>query len=487
MGQDTYKVSFEKVFQANRKKLCCKLQETGSDGVIFLMGGTNPERFDSDHEPLFRQESYFWYLTGVKEPDCALALDVATQKCTLFIPKLPADYATIMGPIKTCEEIQQLYQVDAVKYMEEIETTLEELLLLTITSVATKRRKKAGDEDDEKKDDSSPSSDSTSNKKLLLMKGLNTDSGNMYLPPTEFLEKAKHGEVLQSHADTDVLFPILCECRVIKTDAELDVLRHVTELSSHAHAYVMRNLKAGMMEYQGESLFRHYCYYSYGCRFVGYTPICGCGPNAAILHYGHSGEPNAFELKDGDICLFDLGAEYCGYGSDITCSFPANGTFTEKQKDIYNGVLQAQLVVYKMLKPGVSWVDCHKAAEKAILKQLAKIGIVIPGDKSFDELVEMRLGAVFLPCGLGHFLGTFYEKRKRCLVSGPSWYNHGDRRKGSSYCFFSTSNSFITHTLFHIQALTRTMWVAICQDIPNASICRDYVNCEPRGLCKKTC
>jgi len=111
-------------------------------------------------------------------------------------------------------------------------------------------------------------------------------------------------------------------------------------------------------------------------------------------------------LRESDICLFDLGAEYQCYGSDITCSFPVSGKFSERQKLIYNGVLQAQVDVYNMLKPGVSWMDCHKAAEAAILRQLTKMGLVVPGDKTIEELVEMRLGAVFLPCGLGHFIGT---------------------------------------------------------------------------------
>jgi Xaa-Pro dipeptidase len=177
----------------------------------------------------------------------------------------------------------------------------------------------------------------------------------------------------------------------------------------------MRNMKPGMYEYQAESLFRHYCYYNYGCRLMGYTPICGCGPSGAILHYGHSGEPNAHQSSDGDICLFDMGAEYFGYGSDVTCSFPINCTFTASQKIIYQAVLNAQVAVYAMMQPGVSWVDCHKVAEREILKGLMVAGVVVvPGESSsssssltnlLDELVEMRLAAVFMPHGLGHFIG----------------------------------------------------------------------------------
>jgi Xaa-Pro dipeptidase len=245
-----------------------------------------------------------------------------------------------------------------------------------------------------------------------LLQGLNTDSGKMYEAPslasilTTSLHSSNHLVV-----DTTTLFPILAECRVIKSAAERQVLRYVTEVTSFAHAYVMRNASSFRYEYQAESLFRHYCYYNYGCRLMGYTPICGCGPSGAILHYGHSGEPNAREAKDGDMCLFDMGAEYFGYGSDVTCSFPYNGTFTVAQKLIYQAVLSAQIAVYAMMQPGVSWVACHKAAEREILKGLLVAGVLVRNDDEpslstwLSELVEMRLAAVFMPHGLGHFIG----------------------------------------------------------------------------------
>ena len=72
-----------------------------------------------------------------------------------------------------------------------------------------------------------------------------------------------------------------------------------------------------------------------------------------MLHYGHAGAPNDRVIRDGDMCLFDMGGEYCCYASDITCSFPANGKFTEDQKVIYNSVLKANRAVMAAAKPGV--------------------------------------------------------------------------------------------------------------------------------------
>jgi Xaa-Pro dipeptidase len=414
LGRDTYRVPLQ-LFQENRQKLANRLVAE-SDGetprLVVLQGGPSPLRFDTDHEPVFRQESYFWWLTGVKEPDCAVVLNISgtakTITTTILIPKLPESYATIMGKIKSREEWRQLYQVDQVLFIEELEEFLEEQVKIVFP----------------KEEFIKPS--------ILLLKGKNSDSGNFYddLIP-KFRSKFLNDDIT---LDTTTLFPIIAECRVHKTALELELLEHVTQISSFAHAYVMRNIRPGLHEFQCESLFKHYAYFNYGSRLVSYTSICGCGPNAAILHYGHAGEPNSGLIGPDDNCLFDMGAEYQCYASDITCSFPANGKFTEKYKAVYESVLNAQRAVYDMMKPGVSWVDCHEAAELEIVKGLYNIGIIqlssaadysvvegennnskdYNGKRPMDEdtietlkhLVHAhRLGAVFMPHGLGHFLG----------------------------------------------------------------------------------
>ena len=391
MGLQTYRVPLA-LYATNREKLLNSLRSHYSclaGKVVYLEGGISTTRDATDHEPLFRQESYFHYLFGVREPDVCGCIELDTGRATLFIPKLPEDYATFMGRIKSCEEVREDYGVDEVRYVEEIED-----YLLKIVGKDESATKTESEEAEEKKDGSNHST-----AQILLMAGLNTDSGKTSTAP-------KLPKSLQTYADsTDLLHNLLAECRVVKSPHELQLMRHVSELTSLAHVYTMSRTKPGMMEYQSESLFKHYAYYNFGSRHLGYTAICGCGPNGAVLHYGHAGAPNDRQLQNGDMCLFDLGAEYSCYGSDVTCSFPANGKFTDKQRKVYEGVLNAQIAVYNMLKPGVSYVDCHKAAEKEILKALVGLNIVLPGDKTLEELVEMRLGAVFMPHGLGHLIG----------------------------------------------------------------------------------
>ena len=102
------------------------------------------------------------------------------------------------------------------------------------------------------------------------------------------------------------------------------------------------------------------------------------------------------------MCLLDMGAEYHGYVSDITCSFPI-GPFTDDQRAIYTGVLNAQIAVSKMMKPGVSWVDCHLTADREVVKALIGVGVLHQG--TIDEMCAARMGAVFMPHGLGHLIG----------------------------------------------------------------------------------
>uniref|UniRef100_A0A3B3Q7E3 Peptidase D n=1 Tax=Paramormyrops kingsleyae TaxID=1676925 RepID=A0A3B3Q7E3_9TELE len=150
------------------------------------------------------------------------------------------------------------------------------------------------------------------------------------------------------------------------------------------------------------SLFQHYCYTHGGMRHTSYACICGTGENSSILHYGHAGAPNNKAIADGDMCLFDMGGEYYCYSSDITCSFPANGKFTDDQKAIYEAVLKSSRAALAAIKPGVLWPDMHRLTDRVQLEELVKIGIL---KGSVDDMLKAHMGAVFMPHGLGHLMG----------------------------------------------------------------------------------
>ena len=132
---------------------------------------------------------------------------------------------------------------------------------------------------------------------------------------------------------------------------------------------------------------------------TAYPCICASGPNPAHLHYPY----NDRELGKGDMCLLDMGGEYLGYASDITCSFPADGVFTREQRDVYEAVLEARDAVLEAMRPGTGWRDMHLLSEHVLGRNLLRLG-VIRGD-TVEGLVERRVVALFQPHGLGHLMG----------------------------------------------------------------------------------
>lgn len=377
MGKDTLAVPM-KLFLKNRLRLCASLASSCSKEktFIFLQGGSDRFRGEtSDAELVFRQESNFHWCFGVQEPDFFGAINVETSRSILFIPRLDPKYAIWTGVIHSTQHFKEKYEVVEVYYSDEIVKTL----------------KIYGCE------------------KLLLLHGLNTDSGR-YIKPASF------EGISEFETDESLLFHHLSELRVFKTPEELEVIRYANKISSEAHREVMRSMRPNRFEYQYESLFQHHVYAKGGARHVCYTCIGASGTKCAVLHYGHAGEPNSRLIKDGDMCLFDMGAEYYAYCSDITCSFPANGKFTQDQAKIYNAVLDASRAVLRALKPGVSWTEMHMLAERIILSALKNMELVL-GD--VEEMLQNRIGGLFMPHGLGHFLGVDVHDAHGYPPEGP--------------------------------------------------------------------
>lgn len=363
MGRTTLAVPM-KLFRQNREKVCNALQNilnNCTNSFILLEGGKDISFNDTDININFRQESYFQYMFGVKEPGCFGCVRIDTFQTTLFVPRFPPEYGVWMGRLLSTDEYKCMYEVDEVQYVDQLDSFFT---------------------------DRSP-------KTIYTLNGQNTDSG-LFAKPATFTGIEKHA------VDQNTLFPVIAECRVIKSSLEIEVLRYVAKVSSDAHIKVMQFMQPGRHEYEGESVFLHYAYAVGGCRHTSYTCICGSGENCSILHYGHAAAPNDKSVRDGDMCLFDMGANYCGYSADITCSFPANGKFTTDQKFIYNAVLDARNAVLKEARENVSWVDMHRLASRVMLERL-KEGGLLKGD--VDEMLNAGLPEIFQPHGLGHLLG----------------------------------------------------------------------------------
>lgn len=334
--------------ELQRKKLL-SLFDDEQENIIYIKGSEMMYRYQTDFEFPFRQESNFWYLTGVDEADYHLILDLRTETYHLFAPKRDEHYGVWHGRIKSKDDIQTLYEPDELHYDNELLTVLKNL---------------------------------NPNKIYCLNE-----------------EQAEYLEDLDRsfNVDSESLNDAITFCRTIKTEDELDLMREAARVNNIAHRKVMEAVKPGMYEYELKALF-DYHQVKRGLLFPAYSGIHAAGSNSAILHYTECGS----RLNNGELYLIDAGYECEGYASDITRTYPANGRFTDEQAAVYQTVLNALNHSIEMVEPGIKMEDLHLAAAEIIVEGLKRMGLV---KGSVAELMENDIFALFFPHGLGHFLG----------------------------------------------------------------------------------
>ncbi|MCU7798335.1 MAG: aminopeptidase P N-terminal domain-containing protein [Candidatus Thiodiazotropha sp. (ex Myrtea spinifera)] len=189
----------------------------------------------------------------------------------------------------------------------------------------------------------------------------------------------------------------LHEMRLFKSRSELKTMRKAARISSSAHKQVMQACKPGVWEYQLEALFVRDCTH-HGGKSQAYPPIVGAGPNACTLHY----IDNQDQIQDKQMLLIDAGCEYEYYASDITRTYPVNGSFSEPQRQLYELVLAAQLAAIAKVKPGNHWNDPHDAAVRTITRGLVKLGLL---KGTLSKLIKDEKYKTFFPHRTGHWLG----------------------------------------------------------------------------------
>ena len=183
------------------------------------------------------------------------------------------------------------------------------------------------------------------------------------------------------------IIPTVDSMRVVKDEAELAALRRAIDITTEAQKAAMRAVQPGMFEYQVEATIE-YTFRNLGADRVGFPSIVGSGPNTTILHY----DVNRRQVEDGDLILADIGAEWGQYTADVTRTFPVNGRFTERQKDIYNLVLGTQLAVIDAIRPGVTMRDLGIVAQEYMRL-------------NSGDLCGAESCTRFFIHGLGHWLG----------------------------------------------------------------------------------
>jgi Xaa-Pro aminopeptidase len=334
----------------------------------------------------FRQDSDFYYLTGFDEPEAVAVIAPSRQhKYTLFVRPRDPEREIWDGRRAGIEGAVKDFSADQALPVSEFPLKLEEIL-----DGAEKLYFRLGND---------ATLDDLIIREIARMRAFNRKPIH---PPTTIIDPAT----------------IVHEMRVIKSAEEVELMQRAADIAAEAHCEAMKAVKPGMKEYQVEALIEQIFRRS-GANAPAYTSIVGAGPNATVLHYIN----NDGDLRDGELLLVDAGAEYQGYASDITRTFPINGKFSRAQREIYELVLEAQMSCVEMVRPGVTHDQLKNHSVEILTVGMVKLGL-LEGEPA--ELIRQEKYKQFYMHGLGHMLGIdvhdvgryYYEKESRALEPG---------------------------------------------------------------------
>ena len=340
-------------FSKNRAALCNKIL---TNSIVLLQSAPEAIRnADSIHS--WRQDSNFFYFTGINTPDCSLLLVPQKEGKIdefLFVPSVDPEKEKWNGRMLTKEEAQEISGIKTVQPCENLATTLFRV---------QKWRE-------------------------VLFCDLNDNHPGLGLTPQHlFLSDLRRRLPGLQQKKLSLLTAAL---RVKKHPEELSIISQSLEIINNTLHSVMRKLKPGLQEYQIEAELS-YQYIYQGCKRHGFEPIVAGGKNATILHYIENND----SLKDGDLVLIDTGGEFNMYSGDITRVYPVNGKFSKRQRECYQAVLEINKTFIRELKPGSSWNQLYKSASQLAGEIYTKYGFVKDPKKHLEVSYHR----------IGHFLG----------------------------------------------------------------------------------
>lgn len=341
-----------------------QLLKTMGEGVAIIP--TSPEliRNRDSHYP-YRFDSYFYYLTGFKEPEALLVLIAGEDpRSILFCRDKDIEREIWDGFRYGSDAAKQTFGFDQAYSFNALDELMPKLMTNQSKLFYSLGAESAWDA-----------------RVTTWLNQVKTQARSGASAPDEMVDVRK----------------LIDEMRLYKTGYELDLMRKSADIAARAHARAMRYVRAGQMEYELEAEFLHEFYRS-GAQAPAYTSIVAGGANACTLHYN----ANNCLLKEGDLLLIDAGCELDGYASDITRTFPVSGKFSAAQRDIYELVLAAQAAAIAQVKPGNHWNSPHEAALDVLVQGLIDLKLC-QGTK--DAVLESGSYRQFYMHRTGHWLG----------------------------------------------------------------------------------
>ena len=331
-----------------------------ADNSIAVLYSGIEHHVSADEYDLFTAHANrnFFYLTGLRRDKMALVLDkaAAEPKTTLFIEEADPSMERWYGRKVTVDEAKELSGIDNVRFIDELDGALD--MIMTREDVYTAYF------------------DTYRHQKEDL--------------PDYNVVKANEFKTAYPGVSIRNLFPFVAEQRMQKDEDEIALTKEAIKLTDTALKNVLANLKPGMFEYEAQADFE-YSIRRNGAEWTAFPTIAGSGMNGTMLHY----DTNQDMMEDGSLLLMDLGARVRGYNSDITRTYPVNGKYTERQRQVYDIVLEANRTVLKEAKPGMTTVDLNNICKKVLAAGCIRLGLI----KKEEEISRYYMH------GVSHHLG----------------------------------------------------------------------------------
>lgn len=347
-----------------RSQLKNFIEKIGKDAVAIIPAAHEKTRsYDTEYK--FRQDSDFWYLTDFPEPDAIAVITPGKRtKYTMFVRPRDPLMETWYGRRQGTEGAEKNYGVQKAYPIDKFPKMLGKLL--------------------------------DGHEKLYYRFGVDGDLDAMII---DYLSEQRFRRIKTPYPPHTIVDPtvIIHEMRLHKNEEEIELMQKAADIAAEGHKLAMRKVKPGMNEFQVESLIEAY-FRDNGANGVSYNSIIGGGDNATILHYV---ENNA-DLKDGDLLLIDAGAEYKGYASDITRTFPVNGRFSKAQREVYDVVLETQEACVEATVSGTTIKQRQDLSIEMLTEGMKKLGLLKGATKT---LIKKKKYEQYYMHGVGHYIG----------------------------------------------------------------------------------
>lgn len=350
--------------QNEYKKRRNKLFENMDDNSVLVLGGEVEKVRNNDVNFEFRQDSVFWYLTGLEEPDASLImLKKGSEKYILFLQEKKIEEEVWTGYKIGINKAKSFFLADE-SYNNNENKKFKEIIF--------------------------------SCEKIYYNLGSSLKIDKMIF---EGLEKFKETKSRTGSPNPLIMDPsiLVDSMRLIKNKAEIDLIQNAIDISAKGFLKALENTSAGKYEYEIQEILEMEFRMS-GAKRNGYPSIVASGKNSCILHY----VSNNKVLEKDSLILIDAGSEWDYYSADVTRTWPINKKFTGEQKDIYEIVLQANNNAIQECKVGNSINDPHVMALNTIIDGLKNLKILT---ESADEILEKKLYFPFYMHSTSHWLG----------------------------------------------------------------------------------